>query len=188
MDNVMSAHKVSRFAVKANEQGTELVNPGEGSLSGETQLVDFRVEEPFRSAFGLFARTLVFDNVGNDLGVEARPAGGFGIKSGIGVEIATDNRNAEPLDELEGRTERVFQLEGIVVVACDYPGGCQNEPIGIGNGQYVGGFGFLASLIGHRLTAFLGRGVAAVQVEVMRIDLLMNIQNAVLKDRSRLPS
>lgn len=34
--------------------------------------------------------------------VEARPAGGFGVKGRIGVEVTADHRNAQALDELEG--------------------------------------------------------------------------------------
>jgi len=34
--------------------------------------------------------------------VEARPAGGFGVKGGISIEVTACNRNALALDELEG--------------------------------------------------------------------------------------
>jgi len=131
----MSAQKVSRDAVKANQQGTELVHPGERPLAAEAQLVDLRIEQAFASAFGLFAGALVFRHIGNELVVEARPAGGFGVKSGIGVEVTADKRNAEPLDELESSPWVVLQLEGIVVVARDDARGCQDETIGVRDGK-----------------------------------------------------
>lgn len=65
------------------------------------------------------------------------------------------------------------------MVACHDTCGCQDETIGIGNGQHIGCLRFLASLISNGLTAFLGRGMAAVQVEMMGIDLLSDAQNAV---------
>lgn len=113
--------------------------------------------------------------------VEARPAGGFSIKGRIGVKVTADNRNAQVLDELEGSTEVVLQLEGVVVVACDNASGGEDETVGVGDGQNIGRFGFLASLISHRFTAFLGWRVAAVKVKAMGVDLLMDADDAVLK-------
>lgn len=49
----MSAHEVRHLAVKAHEQGAKLVIPSKGTLATEAQLVDFRIEQAFASAFGL---------------------------------------------------------------------------------------------------------------------------------------
>jgi hypothetical protein len=181
VDNEMSAHEVSCLAVKANQQCAKLINPGKRPLAGKAQFVDFSVEQPFGSAFGLFAGAFVFWDVRNDLVVEARPAGRFGIESRIRVEVAANNPNAQALDELEGGAEIVLQLVSVVVIARDNACGCQNETLRVGNGQHIRRFGFLASLIRHRFTAFLGWRVAAIQVEVVRVDLLSDAQNAVLE-------
>lgn len=93
---------MSRFAVKTNEQGAKLVNPSKRALAGKAQLVDFRVEEAFSSAFGAFAGAGVFDDVGNKLMVEARPTGGLGVKGGIGIEVTARHSDAQALDEFEG--------------------------------------------------------------------------------------
>lgn len=113
--------------------------------------------------------------------VEARPAGRISVESGVGVEVAANNPNAQALDELEGGAEIVLQLARVVVVARDNACGCQDETLRVGNGQHIRRFGFLASLISHRFTAFLGWRVAAIQVEVVRVDLLSDAQNAVLE-------
>ena len=51
-DNMMSAQEVSILTVKPDQEGAELVNPGETALRNEAVLVGFRVEEAFASAFG----------------------------------------------------------------------------------------------------------------------------------------
>ncbi len=55
VDDVVGAEEVGGFAVKTDEQGTELVDPGEGPFAGEALLVDVWVEEAFSSAFVSFA-------------------------------------------------------------------------------------------------------------------------------------
>lgn len=101
-DDEMSAHEVGGFAVKAHQEGAELVNPGKGALTGEAQLVDSGAEQAFASAFGALAGTAVLDDVGNKVVVEADFAGGFGIKGGIGIEVAAGNLDTQAFDELEG--------------------------------------------------------------------------------------
>ena len=101
INDVMSAHKVGSFPVKANQQGAELVNPSEGAFTAKALFVDFRIKQAFWTALGLFAGALVFSHIGNDRVVEACPAGSFGVKSGIGIEVAADHRNTQTLDELE---------------------------------------------------------------------------------------
>lgn len=99
----MRAHEVRRFAVKANQQGAEFVDPGKGSLTGEAQLVDSGVEQAFAPKLGALAGASVLDDVGNDMVVEADLAGGFGIKGGISTEVAASNLDTQAFDELEGR-------------------------------------------------------------------------------------
>lgn len=99
--DVMCTHEVCCLAVKSDQQGTELVNPSKRALTGKAQLVDIRFEETFGAAFGLFAGAFVCHDVRNDFMVEACPACGFGVKGRVSVEIAPNDRNAQPFDELE---------------------------------------------------------------------------------------
>lgn len=68
------------------------------------------------------------------------------------------------------------------MVAGDDACGRQDAPVGVRNRQDIGCFGFLASLIGHRLTPFLGERMAAVEVEVLGVDLVTNPHEAVLEN------
>ena len=113
--------------------------------------------------------------------VEAGPAGGFGVKGGIGIEVTALKWNAQAFDELEGGAEIVLQFKSVIVIARDNARCGKDEPVRLSDGQDIGGLGFLAPLIGDRLTAFLGGSVAAVEVEVMRVDLVTDTQNAVLE-------
>ncbi len=67
------------------------------------------------------------------------------------------------------------------MVAGDNPGRGQHEPVGVSDGQHVGCFRLLSTLVGDRLTAFLGRGVAAVQIDVMGVDLLADAAETALE-------
>lgn len=113
--------------------------------------------------------------------VEARPPGGFGVKGSVGIEVAADNRKTESLDELESHSQVVLQLESVVVVARNNTCCCQDEPVGVGDRQHVGGFGFLPTLICHRLAPFLDGRVTAVEVQMVGVDLVTDAQNAVLQ-------
>lgn len=68
------------------------------------------------------------------------------------------------------------------MVAGDDARGRQDAPVSVGDRQDIGGLGFLASLIGYRLTAFLGERMAAVEVEVPGVDLVTNPPDAVLEN------
>lgn len=175
VNDVVSAHKVSGFAVKANRQSTKLVNPSRSTLAGKAQFVDIGVEPAFTSAFGALAGAGVFDDVGNKLMVEAGAAGGLGVKGGIGIEVTARDSDAQALDEFERPPVSCLSVQRRRY-------GCQNEPVGVGDRQDIRGLGFLPSLISHRLTACLGGRVAAVEVEVMGVNLLSDIGDAVFKD------
>ena len=72
----------------------------------------------------------------------------------------------------------LFQLEGIVVVASDRQRGSHDVALRICDGQDVGRLGSLASLVGHRLAAFLGNNVTAVQIEFRQIQVGLDGQDA----------
>ena len=73
-----------------------------------------------------------------------------------------------------------FEVEGIVMIASDDPGGGQDIALPIGDGQNVGGLGFLASLIGHRLAAFLGNRMTAIEVQLLQVKVNCNDFQAML--------
>ncbi len=71
-----------------------------------------------------------------------------------------------------------LEIEGIVMIACNGLGGSHDVAIHVGDGQEVGGFGPFASLVGHRLAAFLGNGMAAIKIEFRKIQIVLDGQNA----------
>ena len=73
----------------------------------------------------------------------------------------------------------ILEFKGIVVVACNNMGGCEDEPIGSADGQNMAGFGFLAALISDRFATFLGGCMAAIKVEAVGVDLVTDRQDAV---------
>ena len=71
-----------------------------------------------------------------------------------------------------------FEFEGIVVIASYGQRGSHDVALRIGDGQDVGRFGSLASLVGRRLAAFLGDDVTAVEVDFRQIQIALDRQNA----------
>ena len=100
--DVMTTHEVHVLAIKSYEQGSELVNPGEGAFAGETVFVDRRVEQALATALGVLAVTLVFSDVGDDAVIEAHFASRACVKGAIGVEESS----------LKGETEAFHHLKG----------------------------------------------------------------------------
>ena len=72
-----------------------------------------------------------------------------------------------------------LEVEGVVVVARDDAGGGQDVAVGIRDRQDVGGFGFLASLVGHRLAALLGNRVTAIQIQLREVNIVVDDLNTV---------
>lgn len=55
IDDEVSAEEMGGSAIEANEQGTELVDPGESAFASEAFLVNIGVEEAFAATFVPFA-------------------------------------------------------------------------------------------------------------------------------------
>lgn len=62
----MGAQEKGIFAVKADEQSAELVNPSKTALGGKAALVDLSLEQTFAPAFGCLAVALVLGDVGDE--------------------------------------------------------------------------------------------------------------------------
>ena len=65
-----------------------------------------------------------------------------------------------------------LEIEGIVVLTGADAGGGHHIALLIHDGQDVAGLAFLAAWLGHRLAAFLGEAVRAVQVEFRQIPVV----------------
>lgn len=124
VNDEVSAEKMHDLTVKAYQQGAEFVNPSEGAFAGKATFVHVGVEQALSPAFGLLTGAGIFDDVGDEIVVEAGPARRFGVERGIGVEVAASEGNAVPFHKFESGTRVVFEFKGVVMMACDNPGGC----------------------------------------------------------------
>jgi hypothetical protein len=145
-------------------------------------LIDLGIEQAFTTAFWRFAAALIFWGVGDETIVKAGLAGILGVESHVGIEVGTGNRQAQALEILECLLKVRFEVECVCVIACHDPGGRQHKAMPVADGQDIRGLGFLASLIGHRLAAFLGNGMTAIQVQPCEVQVISNDLNTVLPE------
>lgn len=164
--DMVSPQEAGVFAVKADKQSAELINPGKTVFGGKAPLVDLSVEQTFATALGGFAVAFVLGDVGDHAMIEADLACFAGIEGSVRIEERSGDGQAQALHAFEGSLEMGLQVEGIIVIARDEACGRENVAVGIHDGQDVAGLGPLAALIGHTLTALLGKGMTAVQVQL----------------------
>jgi len=145
-------------------------------------LIDLGIEQAFATSFWGFAAALIFWDVGDETVVKAGLARITGIESHVGIEISTSNRQAQALEALECLLKVRFEVKSVGMIARHDPGRSQHIAMPVADGQDVGGLGFLASLIGHRLAAFLGNGMTAIQVQPCEVQILSNDLNTVLPE------
>lgn len=178
----MSAQKVDIFSVITDQQSAKLVDPGEGTLTSETLVVDVGIEQAFSSSLGLLPIAGIFGDVGDQPVIEADFAPIARIESTVGVEKGTDKGQSQLFHLLEGGLKMDCQTKSIVMVARHYTRRGQYIPLAIGDGQDIAGWGALARLVGHAFTAFLGNRVAAIQVQLGQIQVRADRLNRVLPD------
>ena len=178
----MSCQKKLCQPVKAYQQGAKLVNPGKGAFADKTLAIDVRVKQTLTSALAGVLITTIDGNVGNNLMIEAHPSRRFRIKGTISIEDSARYLQAQPLHVFECGCQMPFEFKGIVMVASDNTGGGDNVAVALGDGQDVAGLGPLARLVGDLLTAFLSRGMTAIQVELRQVELGLQGDNTLLPD------
>ena len=164
--NMVSTQEMGVLTVKADEHGAELIHPGKTALVGKAALVHLGVEQTFASTLGGFAVTPVLSDVGDDAVAEADLACLTGIEGTISVEERPGDSQSQALHTAESRLQMGLEVKGVMMVARNNPCTSNDVAVGIRDGQDVTGFGALAALIRHTLTAFLGQGMAAVQVQL----------------------
>lgn len=80
-----------------------------------------------------------------------------------------------------------FEVERIVMMTSDDPRRSQDIALRIGDRQNIAGFGSLTRLVTHALPAFLGDGMAAVQVQPRQIQFVLDGHDAVLPQSLEAP-
>ena len=177
---MMSAQKVGILAVIANKQRSKLVNPSKATLTAESLLVDRSIEKAFPSAFDRFAVAFVLADVGNDVVIETDSARFQCIKSAVGIEERSGNRESKSLHGAEGTREVRVEVEGIVMIARHDPGRSHHIALRVGDGQNIRGFGAFSVLVRHTFAAFFRQRVTSIQVQVRQIEVFSNGRNTLL--------
>lgn len=177
---MMPSKKVSILTVKTDQQSTKLVDPGETAFTGEAMFIHSGIEEAFASPLGRFAVAFILGHVGDHPMIEADFASVAGVKGAVGVEERSHNRQAQALEVLEGCLQMGFQAKSVVVIARHDAGRSHDRPFAIGDGQDIAGFSTLARLVSHTVTAFLGNGVAAIEVQLRQIQVMLDRVDAFL--------
>src|SRR5215204_2629270 len=101
ISQIMTAQKIHCFAVKAQNQCPEFINPSESTLTGEALFVDVGVEKTLASPFHSLTIACVLGDIRDDFVIEAYFAGGFGIKSTVRIEKRSRNRQPQTFHTLE---------------------------------------------------------------------------------------
>jgi hypothetical protein len=185
--DMVSAQEVGVFPVKADEQGTKLIDPGETAFIGKTAFVDLGIEQAFAPALGSLTIAFVFSDVGNDAVIKTDLARITGIEGTVGVEKRTRDIQAQTLQAFEGRLEVRLEVEGVIMIARHHARRSKNVPVGIHDGQNVARLGPFAPLIRHALAAFLGNRMTAIQVQLTQVKVVLHRLNARLPDFFQAP-
>src|ERR1039457_1578023 len=151
---MMTCQEISVLAVKTNQKGTKLVNPGKRTLTDKTVFVDFSVEEPLASALEIFTIAFVFSHVGHNLMIETHFPSLFRVKRAIRIEEGTSNDQPQVFHASKSGLKMVFEVESIVMVSGDDTCGSHHVAVSIGHGQDIAGLSPFAGLVSHTLSTF----------------------------------
>ena len=179
---VMSAKKVGIFAVIANEQCSELVDPSKAALAAEALPVDRGIEQAFTPAFDGFPVAFVVADVGNDVVIETNFPRLKRIKGAVGVEESARNRQSQLLHPAKGILQMRLEVEGVMMVACDDPGRSHHIALCVGDGQDIRRFRSFSVLVGDTFAAFLRQRVTAIKVQMRQIEVFADRLNTLLPD------
>ncbi len=83
----------------------------------------------------------------------------------------------EPFHRLESRLQVAFEVKSIMMITGDDASRSDDIALSVSNRQDVRCFRSFTRLVGHTLTTFLGNGVAAIQIEFRKIQLVLNGHN-----------
>lgn len=67
-----------------------------------------------------------------------------------------------------------------MMIVCHQFSASDHIALAVGDGQNIAGFGTLARLIGHTVTALLSNPVAAIQVELQQVKIITDSLDAAL--------
>ena len=151
---MMEPEAMSRFALKSDQQGLELVNPSEGSLTHEPALVHIRIEIALPSTLALLSVTLVLRNVRLDPTIPQYLPRRSRIEATIRIEDGTFVVQPTSLHVSKDVLEFLHKLITIIMMTRDNSCGRSDVAIPVRYWQDIAGLGLLSPLIGHFLAPF----------------------------------
>lgn len=183
----MSTQEACVLSVKPDEQRTKLIDPGETAFVGKAPLVDFSVEQAFASALRSLAITFVLGNVGDYPIIETDLASIARVEGAVGVEERALDVQAQAFHAFERGLEMALEVESVVMIASHHARRSEKVPVGIHNRQNVTRLGAFATLIRHAFAAFLGHRMAAIQVQLAQVQVVLHGLNTCLPDFFQAP-
>lgn len=85
---------------------------------------------------------------------------------------------SQAFHRLESRLQVGFEVEGIMMMACDNARSRHDIALGVSDGQDIGCVGTFSGLVSHCCAAFLGKGMTAVQIQFRKIQVVLDSHNA----------
>ncbi len=185
---MMEPEAMSRFALKSDQQGLELVNPSEGSLTDETALVYHRVEISFASTLDLLSVALVLRNVGLDPAIPQHFSRRSRIEATIRIEARTFVVQSTSSHVSKDVLELLNKLVSIIMIASYDACRCNNVAVGIGYRQDIAGLGLLSALIGNFFAPFFAALWLPSRLSSDKFNSPLMVMTLASKSRWRLPS
>lgn len=162
-----------------------------GTFTGKAFFVDEFVKKSLAPKLNTLLIAFVGIHIGNQAMIEANFTRLTRIKGAIRIEKSASDINTQVFDAFEGCLQVAFQIKGIVVVTCNDTCAGKDEAMGIADRQDVTGFGAFAMLINDTLTAFFGKGMRAIKVQVGAVEVSLDTSQTVmpnlLKTACRVP-
>ena len=161
----MPAHPVILPPLKSNQERSIDIDPCKQTLHPGTQPVKNLVKEPTTTSGRLLLIAFVGLEVGHHVAIEADFAHTTAVKGRIPIEKRTPQIESIGLDLAEHLLEILVKLVGIMMIAGDRFAAREHIATSITQGDDVGRLGLFSPLIGHFFAAFLGRRVAAIEIQ-----------------------
>ncbi len=151
---MMESKAVSCFSLKSDQQGLELVNPRERSLTDEAALVHTRIKVSLPSTFDLLSVAFVLRNVRLDPPIPQHLPCSSSIEAAIRIEDSTFVLQSTSLHISKDILELLHKLITIVMMTRDNSCGRSDVAIPVCYWQDIAGLCLLSSLIGNFFAPF----------------------------------
>ena len=185
---MMESETIGCFALKADQQGLEFVNPCKRSFTHEAMGIHLAVKMPFAAPLHRLAIAFIFSDIGNQAMIPEQLPSSTGIKAAICVEEGTFIVQRVPLHVGNQILEFLFQLITIIMMASN-DARCPNTiPIAVRYGQDIAGFGLLSALIGNFFAPFFAALWLPSRLSSDKFNSPLMVRILASKSRCRLPS